>query len=113
MRTDLLPSKSIPELSCTTLDNKFAGLTKSRTDAGLLVGFVRQIYLLLSYFHCVMIVTDFWLLDRACFKGKKQWNGLKRNLHETITVVSRYFDTAGIRKKYHNIQAIELSSTNF
>ena len=31
----------------------------------------------------------------------------------TYTVVSRYFDTAGIRKKYHNIQTIELFSTNF
>ena len=29
------------------------------------------------------------------------------------TVVSRYYDTAGIRKKYHDIQSIELSSTNF
>ena len=29
------------------------------------------------------------------------------------TVVSRYYDTAEIRKKYHNIQTIELSSTNF
>ena len=29
------------------------------------------------------------------------------------TVVSRYYDTAGIRKKYHNIQTVELSSTNF
>ena len=28
-------------------------------------------------------------------------------------VVSRYYDTAGIRKRYHNIQTIELSSTNF
>ena len=29
------------------------------------------------------------------------------------TVVSRYYDTAAIRKKYHNIQTIELSSINF
>ena len=29
------------------------------------------------------------------------------------TVVSHYYDTAGIRKKYHNIQTINLSSTNF
>ena len=29
------------------------------------------------------------------------------------TVVSRYYNTAGIRKKYHNIQTIELSSINF
>ena len=29
------------------------------------------------------------------------------------TVVSRYYDTAGIRKKYHYIQAIKISSTNF
>ena len=28
-------------------------------------------------------------------------------------VVSRSYDTAGIRKKYHNIQTIELSGTNF
>ena len=29
------------------------------------------------------------------------------------TVVSRYYDTAGIRKKHHNIQTIEISSINF
>ena len=29
------------------------------------------------------------------------------------TVVSRYYDTAGIRKKYRNIQTIEISSINF
>ena len=29
------------------------------------------------------------------------------------TVVSRYYDTAGIRKKYHYIQNIEISSINF
>ena len=29
------------------------------------------------------------------------------------TVASRYYDTAGIRKKYVNIQAIEISSINF
>ena len=28
------------------------------------------------------------------------------------TVVSRYYDSAGIRKKYHNIQTIEISSIN-
>ena len=32
---------------------------------------------------------------------------------KSTPVVSRYYDTAGIRKKYHNIQTIELSSTNF
>ena len=31
----------------------------------------------------------------------------------TNTVVSRYFDTAGIRKQYHYIQTIEISSINF
>ena len=30
-----------------------------------------------------------------------------------VTVVFRYYDTAGIRKKYHNIQTIEISSINF
>ena len=30
---------------------------------------------------------------------------------ELTTVVSRYYDTAGIRKKYHNIETIKL--TNF
>ena len=29
------------------------------------------------------------------------------------TVVSRYYDAAGIRKKYHNIQTIEISSIDF
>ena len=29
------------------------------------------------------------------------------------TVVSRYYDTDGIRKKYHNIQTIEISSIYF
>ena len=29
------------------------------------------------------------------------------------TVVSRYYDTAGIGKKYYNIQTIELSRTHF
>ena len=29
------------------------------------------------------------------------------------TVASHYYDTAGVRKKYHNIQTIELSSINF
>ena len=29
------------------------------------------------------------------------------------TVVSRYYDTAGVRKKYHYIQTIEISSINF
>ena len=28
-------------------------------------------------------------------------------------VVSRYYNTAVIRKKYHNIQTIEISSINF
>ena len=28
-------------------------------------------------------------------------------------VVSRYYDTAGLRKKYHNIQIIEMSCINF
>ena len=30
-----------------------------------------------------------------------------------VTVVSHYYDTAGIRKRYHNIQTIEISSINF
>ena len=30
-----------------------------------------------------------------------------------ITVVSRYYNAAGIRKKYHYIQTIEISSINF
>ena len=29
------------------------------------------------------------------------------------TVASRYYGTAGIRKKYHNIQTIELSGIDF
>ena len=35
----------------------------------------------------------------------------KVRLHNTV--VSCYYDTAGIRKKYHNIQTIEISSINF
>ena len=31
----------------------------------------------------------------------------------SITVVSRCYNTAGIRKKYHLIQTIEISSINF
>ena len=48
--------------------------------------------------------------------------GLKYSLFSTTevcwkmfsvrTVVSRYYDTAGIRKKYHNIQTIKISSIN-
>ena len=30
-----------------------------------------------------------------------------------IISVSRHYDTAGIRKKYHNIQIIKISSINF
>ena len=34
-------------------------------------------------------------------------------LPRVYTVVSRYYDTAGVRKKYHNIQTIEIFSINF
>ena len=34
-------------------------------------------------------------------------------INSPYTAISRYYDTAGIRKKYHNIQTIELSSMNF
>ena len=39
-------------------------------------------------------------------------NVLIRKASSIYTVVSRYYDTAGIRKKYHNIQTIEIFSIN-
>ena len=42
-----------------------------------------------------------------------QFGGILSMVGFPNTVVSHYYDTAGIRKKYHNIQTIELSGVNF
>ena len=46
----------------------------------------------------------------ACVPSQSKHTCTSRDVR---TVVSRYYDTAGRRKKYHNIQTIELSSINF
>ena len=50
-----------------------------------------------------LLMEKRWYSLEKCSKPKSQWD----------TVVSRYYDTAGIRKKYHYIQTIEISSINF
>ena len=46
-------------------------------------------------------------------KEGKHMCAVKSVVYETRIVVSRYYNTAGIRKKYHNIQTIKVSSINF
>ena len=43
------------------------------------------------------------------------WNNGTEYIHvlDSFTVVSHYYDTAGIRKKYHYIQTIEIPCINF
>ena len=71
------------------------------------------------------IGITYYIYNITTHTYKKQNKQIKHNdnidsisVYSTIhklchTVVPHYYDTAGISKKYHYIQTIEISSTNF
>ena len=59
-------------------------------------------------------VLDIWfVMDMSDLNQQINMQKETNEYELPYTVVFRYYDTAGIRKKYHNIQTIELSSINF
>ena len=59
----------------------------------------------------LLIWLTIWHLSQVIVHNNSQSSSFI--IPSISTVVSRYYDIGGIRKKYHNIQTIELSSTNF
>ena len=59
-----------------------------------------------------MMVTCLYVQYYQCIWAMGFSRG-SRNKVQVNTVVSRYNDTTGIRKRYHIIQTIEISSMNF
>ena len=64
----------------------------------------------------VIVMVLFWTWQTIHIMIQENFRSHTLSCHPVsslCTVVSHYYDTAGIRKKYHSIQTIEISSINF